>query len=344
MAVLITFGNFTVILVYSTQKEPRHSQEIFRSVLAVADIICGLILLATGVNTILKTYQHALQLQTPIKIIGQERSLSTNGSYIYKNTTLTINMLETITMTENRLFSSVYKNSIGFFTTVSFTVSIYLLTVSSIDRLRALLKPLHYNQNVAKRFAISSSIVCWMLAIFVSALPIFINGFSYKMNVSGYVLFQKEEAFTLYLIMIIPPLVATWIISILIYSITQKVFNGGENLSTNKDDSKDQRKLDFVLFLMVIAFSFSLLPAVLVILLSLYIPGINKKTPQTYNSTIESIISSFNLTAVVIFTSNSFWNFLIYSLRLKKFRKIALKKYKKIWNLIICCKLFSASK
>ena len=292
----------------------------------------------------LKTYQHALQLQTPIKIIGQERFISTNGSYIYKNTTLTINMLETITMTENRLFASVYRNSIGVFTTVSFTVSINLLTVSSIDRLRALLKPLHYNQNVAKRFAISSSIFCWMLAIFVSLLPIFINGFSYKVSVSGYVLFQKEIAFILYLIMIILPLVATWIISVSIYLITQKVFEKGGDLSINKDDIKDQRKLNFILFLMVFAFSFSLLPTILYILLSLYIPGIDEKLPQTYNSTIENIISSLNLTAVVIFTSNGFWNFLIYSLRMKKFRKIALEKYKKIWNLIKCCKLFSASK
>ena len=344
MAVLITLGNFTVILVYSTEKQLRHSQEIFRLSLGVADIISGLILLPTAVNTIFKTYQYTLQLQTPINIIGQEQFLSSNGSYIYKNTTLTINMLETITMAKNRLFPSAYRNSIGFFTNVSFTVSIYLLTVSGIDRLRSLWKPLHYNQNVSKRFAVLSSIACWILAIFVSVLPTFINGFSYEINANGYTLFRETMALILYLIMIFPPLFATWIISVLTYLITRKTFDRFRNLPANKDDVKNQRKLNFILSLMVFAFSFSLLPSVLVILIHLYIPEIDPQSPHTYNSRIEKIAISFKLTAIVILTSNSFWNFLIYSLRIKTFRKIALEKYKKIWNLIKYCKLFSALK
>ena len=86
-------------------------------------------------------------------------------------------MLKTITVARNRLFSLVYKNKIEFFTNVSITASIYLLTVSGIDRLLPLVKPLYYNQNVAKRFATSSLIVCWILGIFVSVLPTFISGF-----------------------------------------------------------------------------------------------------------------------------------------------------------------------
>ena len=291
----------------------------------------------------LKSYQYAFQLQTPINIIGQERSISTNGSYIYKNMNLTINMLETTSMAKNRLFASAYRNSIGFFTNVSYTVSIYLLTLSSIDRLRALLKPLHYNQNVAKRFAISSSIVCWILAIFVSVLPTFVKSLPYEIDVSGYILLNENIRSTLYL-MIILPLVATWIISISIYLITKKIFDRDRNLSTNKDDVKNQRKLNFILSLMVFAFSFSLLPSVLVILISLYISELGQQSSQTYDSRIRSIIIPLKITAIIILTSNSFWNFLIYSLRVKNFRKIALKKYKEIWNAIKCYKLFSASK
>ena len=130
----------------------RHSQDIFRIFLGIADIIVGLVTFPTGINTMLKIYQHTPQLQTPIHISGQEQSISTNGSYIYTNTTLTINMLETNRMARHKLYSLVYKNTIGFFTTASYTVSIYLLTVSGI--LRAFSKPLHYNQDVAKRFAI----------------------------------------------------------------------------------------------------------------------------------------------------------------------------------------------
>ena len=343
MAVFITLGNFTVILVYSTERKIRHSQEIFRLSLGVADIISGLILLPTAVNTIFKTYQHTLQLQTPISMIGQKRFLSKNGSYIYKNTTLTINILETITMAKNRLFPSAYRNSIGFFTNVSFTISVYLLTVSGIDRLQALWKPLHYNQNVAKRFAILSSIVCWILAIFVSVLPTFINGFSNEINANGYTLFRETMALILYLVMVFPPLFATWIISVSIYLITRKTFDSDRNLPANKDDVKDQHKLNFILSLMVFAFSFNLLPSVLVILIHLFIHGIDPQSLQTYNSKVEKVVISLKSTAIIILTLNSFWNFLIYSLRIKTFRKIALEKYKKIWNLIKYFKLFSSS-
>ena len=332
LAIFITLGNFTVILVYSTEKKLRHSQEIFRLFLSVADMIMGLIVLPTAVNTMLKTYQHSLPLQTSIDIIGQEQFISTNGSYIHKNTTLTINM----PMARNRLFGLVYVSSIGFFTNASFTVSVYLLTVSGIDRLLAVLKPFHYNQNVAKRFAISSSIFCWILAIFVSVLPTFVNGLIYKITAGGPVLIRGTLSLKLYLIEIILPLIATWIISILLYLITKKIFNRGRNSSTSKDDVTDQRQLNFVLSLMVGAFSLSLLPSLLVVLILFFFPGKDPELLETFSSKNMNIAGSLTLTVSIILASNSLWNFLLYSLRIKTFRKIALEKYKRIWNRINC--------
>ena len=316
----------------------KRSYCIFRLFLGVADIIAGLIVLPTAVNTMLKTYQHALQFQIPINIIGQKRFLCTNEIYNYKNATLTINMLETITMAKKRLFPSIYKNCIGVFTNASFTASIYLLTFSGIDRLRALLKPLHYSQTTAKRFAISSSIVCWILAIFVSILPNFVNGLSYEISSSSVILLKGTMSVPLYLIMMLLPLVATWIILISTYLITRKTFDQGVNLSTNKDEIKNQRKINFNLFLMVGAFSLSLLPAVLVLIFELFTPGTDPRFPKTYSSTNSNISSSLKLTITIILGLNRLWNFLIYSLRIKTFRKAALEKYKKIWNLINCCK------
>ena len=347
LGIFITLGNFTVILVYSTEKKIRHSQHIFRLFLGVADIIVGLIVLPTAVNTILKTYQHTLRLQTPISIIRQEQFRSASGSYIYTNTTLTINNLETVTMARYKLFSLVYTNIIGFFTTVSFTVSIYLLTVSGIDRLRALSKPLRYNQNVAKRFAILSSIVCWILAIFVSVLPIFVNDLSYNITSGSFVVLKVTiMTIILYSVMIFFPLFATWIISVSTYLISKKTFDRSKNLSININNIKNQRKLNLILSLMVFAFSFSQLPlaGLFVFLVCFFIPGTDQKSPQTYHLTNDSILNVIGLTAIIISTSNSLWNCLIYSLRIKTFRKAALKKYTKIWNRINCCKLFSKKK
>ena len=72
-------------------------------------------------------------------------------------------------------------------------------------------------------------------------------------------------AFILYLIMIISSLVAYWIISGLIYIITRRALDRNRNLSINQDNVKKQRKLNFILSLMVAAFSFSILPTVLVL-------------------------------------------------------------------------------
>ena len=316
----------------------KHSQDIFRLFLGVADIIVGLLVLPTAVNTMLKTYQHTLQLQSPIDIIRQEQFLLTNGSYSYKITALTTNMFETITMAENRFFLSVYQKSMGFVKSTSFTASIYLLTVSGIDRLQALLKPLHYNQNVAKRFAILSSIICWILAIFVSVLPTFVNGLSYKTTVGGFVLLGGEISLTLYLIEIIIPLIATWIITVSLHRISQKTFDRGKNLSFNEVEVKYQRQLSFLLSLMVAAFSMSLLPAALFVLLLFFVSGTSPQYPQTYNSTNNSVINALKLTVILFAESNSLWNVLIYSFRIKTFRKVALEKYQKIWNLINCRK------
>ena len=295
----------------------------------------------TTVNTILKVYQHTLQLQAPI-IIGRKQFLSMNESYNYKNATSTTNMLETITMAKNRIFSLIYKNSIGVFTSASFTASIYLLTVSGIDRLRALWKPLHYNQNVAKRFAILSSIICWILAIFVSILPTFVGGLSYQIIVSSSALFSGKAAISLYLVIINLPLIAAWIISVLTYLINRKALD--KNLSNLQNNVKKQRKLNSILFLFVTVFSLCLLPAVMVLILLLFISGIDPKLAKSYNSSYGSIVNSLQLTSAIILASNGLWNFLIYSFRIKTFRRVALKKYKKILNQTNCCKLFSTSK
>ena len=87
-------------------------------------------------------------------------------------------------------------------------------------------------------------------------------------------------AFTLYLIIIILPLVATWIITSLIYIITRRALYKNRNLSTNQNNVKQQQKLNFILSLMVAAFSFSILPSVL-ILVVLFLYSWNRFTIAT---------------------------------------------------------------
>ena len=325
-----------MILVYSTEKKIRHSQSIFRLFLAVSDIIVGLIILPAAVDMTLRFYRYTLELQAPISVIGQKRFLSSNGTYIYKNTSLTIYMLETTEMAQNRVFPLFYQNIIGFFTTLSLTVSFYILTVSGIDRLRALSKPLLYNLNVAKRFAISISVVCWVLAIFFSIFPMFVNSLYYKITSASFVTMRGYPSVYVYLIEAIIPLVATWIISVYLYLIARKVLDGDLCSSTEEVNLEQHRKLNFTLSLMVVTFSFSVFPTILALVIQLLDPQVNPGSPEKYNTAHDNFIKSFQLTALVILSCNSLWNCLIYSLRGNNFRRIALKKYKIIWNGVKC--------
>ena len=319
----------------------RHSQCIFRLFLGVSDIIVGLIILPTTVNKILKTFRSPLQLQTPIHVIGQKNICSTNGNYIYTNATTILNMLETTRMVENRIFPLVYKNTIGYFTNMCIIVSIYLLTVSGIDRLRALLMPLHYNQIVAKRFAWLSTIFCFCLAILISIVPIFLNNINYTITVMSFINIVGDEAVSFYIIEFIFPLLATWIISALTYLTARKTFARNISSATDEDNLKQQRRLNFVLILMLVMFSFSLLPCALALLIILIVPGTDVRSLKNYNSIHNMVAYSLVSTAIIIMPTSCLWNCIIYSLRTKTFRKVAKEKYKNIWNNISCIKLFS---
>ena len=319
----------------------RYSQSIFRLFLGVADIIVGLIVLPTAVNTILKIFRSPLHLQDPLNIIGQKRFLVTNTNYIYKNATVTINMLETNEVAINRIFPSAFKNTIGLFATVSITVSVYLLIASGIDRLLALSKPLRYNQDFAKRFAISSSLICWFLAILLSILPIFVSGSFYTIIGFSFIGIFGDTSFIFHFVQIGVPLFATWIISFSTYLVSRKILSKERCPTTDENNLKQQHKLSFILTLMVVMFSFSILPIGLALLLLSIIPGANPRFLRTYNSTNNNIAYSLVSTGIIILPSNSIWNFLIYSLRTNKFRKLALEKYKKIWNILNFTKLLS---
>ena len=109
--------------------------------------------------------------------------------------------------------------------------------------------------------------------------------------------------------MMILPLISNWIISGLVYIITRRTLDRNKNLFTNQSNVKKQRKLNFILSLMVAAFSFSILPTVLVLVVLFFIPGIDLQSPQTFNLTKYNIVNSFVLTATNILASNSLWNF-----------------------------------
>ena len=333
LAVLVVFANVTVLLVYLTEKKLRHSQGIFRLSLGVADLMTGLILFPVAANSLWKTYQGNFEFLPPVNV--SEELFFSNENVIYLNTSGSINSLESRISFVRRLFPGTFLDSIGFFTTLSLTVSIYLLTVSGIDRLQAITRPIQYRQHTAKRFAIVCSVFCWVLAIIVSALPIFVNGIYYILTGSGLVTLTGLYSLILYTVGFFIPLLATWIISIAMFVQGKKSYRRRASMSTVRQKHiNQQRKLNFILSLMVIAFSLSIFPTILVLILVLFIPGTDPAYLESYNPLFNNLTNSLETTAVIVLMSNSLWNCLIYSLRTKTFRKTAIKKYKSIWRAI----------
>lgn len=341
LAITIVIANFTIILVYSTEKKLRHSQGIFRLSLGVADLFTGLIVFPAAANTLWKIYRHELYFRPSINVTGEV--LSDNLSFEYFNATVSYDRLESRLFSVSQVFPRAFQNSIGFFTTLSLTVSIYLLTVSGVDRLQAITRPLKYRQHSARRFAITASIVCWVLSFIVSLIPIIFENIFYIITGSGLVTLTGELALILYAVAFFTPLIATWIIAIAMFVQGKKSFQRRATMSTvRKKHLEQQRRLNVILSLMVTAFSLSILPTVIVLVLVIFIPGTDPRFPQTYNPVFSNITNSLEAIAVIVLMCNSLWNCLIYSLRTKSFRKIAKEKYRKILDTINPVKLWSS--
>ena len=327
---IIVIGNFTVILVYSTAKKLRHSQGVFRLSLGLADIITGLIILPTSASVLLKNYQLGIKLQSPVVVFGLGKY---SNNVTFTQTTLSVDMLQTYHMAGQELFDSTYRNSIGFFTTLTLTVSIYLLTVSGIDRLRAVAKPLEYPQFKAKRFAVLSSFICWIIAIILSIIPVFLSNIFYTVT-NSFVALTGQAALILYLVAFFIPLLATWIIALIMYCHSRQIFIRADKFSLDKKNIKQQRKLNSILSLLVTAFSLSVLPTILALIFVLMIPVTDPRFPEMFSPLFNNIATSLEAVAVIILISNSMWNCVIYSLRTKMFREVAKAKYAPIWKII----------
>ena len=336
-----------MILVYATEKKARHSQGVFRLSLGLADILVGIVVFPSAVWFAYTNYQHTIRLQLPFSVTGTEKTLDGNETDLPQNRTVEVQMLESTLMVFQQLYPPSVLNSIGFFSTISLTVSIYLLTVSGIDRLQAITRPVSYRQYQAKRFATLSCIFAWLGAGIVSLLPVFVSGNELVYDITGTGIVTLFGGFSLYLYAVgfFIPLIATWGIAIAMFRQGKKSFKRRANMSTIRHQQIEQQKrLNRILSLMVTAFSVSVIPTILILIFLFLIPGTDQSNLETYSPVLNNVAHSLEAVATITLLSNSLWNCLIYSARTKHFRKSAAQKYKAIWKVINplnCCKKIS---
>ena len=222
-----------------------------------------------------------------------------------------------------------YVDAVGFIMWLSLHVSTFTLVAAAIDRFKVVYRPLSYNVKSSISTAWKTCAVLWIISIILAALPlgvvagilryeIIVAGVSIPyLNISFYGYFYISCVFVF-------PVILMWIFTIITFVFYKKYSKKRQNiLSTNskKKEMKKQTRLLFTLGIMVVVFSVCILPFVILCVLAFH------------NIIHGKSMATGLMCSAVLCTSNSLWNFFIYKVRDKAFRKTSKNLYKKL----LCC-------
>ena len=226
-------------------------------------------------------------------------------------------------------FNETYVNVIGFFSWLNIHVSIFSLIAAAIDRFKVVYRPLKHNAKATVTIARKICLGLWLISILLAIAPtgIIYENFSFVLVVDTIVLpivLNDVTAFSIYVLTgLIIPITILWIFTILTLCIYKKHSKNQKKLfSTKKQKQKLMKEIRFffTLGIMVGVFTICFLPAAVL--------------AMTVISTKEYDTSAIICSSIMI-TSNSLWNFFIYSAREKEFRTTSKNLYKK---LLFCLK------
>ena len=323
LAVVITMVNLSVILVYVFNPGLLHSQGVYKVSLAVADILVGVIVFPTFISSLVRITTRRQLHADYVDVIGYETidgNLSTNA---------TIVPVRAPGARFNDFFEQTYLDAVGFFTTLSLSVSIYNLTIAGFDRLTAVYRPLSYRKDKAKSFAKKACVVLWGFGILFAVLPTFVPTLHYSVIASILVASGGQSALILYVVAFAIPIILMWAVNIATYHSTKKHAKVRRHLTI--DSRKKTESIEFrlarTLSIMVGVFTLSILPIFLVILPSLFVSSIYYTQPRRFDLQSAIVYGAFEFAAIIILSCNSLWNFFIYNARNLEFRKAVKAMY-----------------
>ena len=323
---MITFVvNLTVLCVFCSYKTAsQNSQILYKLSLAAGDLLVGLVVFPSCVSTL----HYRLVAQREIIYVKSKNSL--NGEHA----------------TFDDSISQSYLSAIGFFTTLSLTVSAFTLALAGFDRLNAIRDPIRYDRRRAASRAKCLLALIWVLAFVIAILPLFAPGlYPYSLIVGLLAATTEEGALYEYLIGFGLPLLAVWIVvGAIYYNIKrQRQINKKQRVSIScKATVKRERKVYKTLVAMLSAFTLSVAPTMIAVFAQMD-PRIHEQQADVYDPQLAASWYAFELFAVLLLLCNSLWNFFIYSFREAKFRRMAAEKCKLFWNLCCVRKHFSVN-
>ena len=320
-ALAITVCNSVVVGVLFINKKLMNAQVVYRISLAFTDIIVGIIVYPS----LLFNMFHHLTGKLEIK-----RNSNTSSFILYQNdsnVTLDLNAIKDNQVVRSPL-PSVYGNTVGFFTTITLIVSVNTLTIAAIDRFAAIYRPLRYRMISTTSIAWHTSVVIWLLSVFVGVLPLWTENLWYVVQRITIVHKEGNSVSVIYLFTFCLQLILMWFFTVASIVVYKKRSNALKNMRANnlhQNELSKHGRLIGTLGLMAGAFSLTLIPLILYLPYGILddedlfkILKLSSQNSTNYYSVIQIFVTA-------IFLTNSLSNFFIYSARDKKFRK-AFKK------------------
>ena len=331
LAVATTHGNATVIGVFSANKDLFCSQAIYRTCLAMSDLMVGIVIFPTFISTLYLILHSSPNFEIGANFSKFEREEECKN----------VSWKEIQVPEFPPSIPQPYYDVVGFFSSFSILVSINTLVGAAIDRFLAIYRPLKYHESVT--ISLARKLIVWILilAFVASILPVVVNEFRYALpytlsiRSNSYVF---ELAYTnFYLICI----VLMWIITVATFTVYRMHVNKRRKFffsSQQSAETKKQIHLLATLGIMAGVFTLCVLPGYVFQRVQTSLKPSNNVITNVVTIGEKTVIRFASVEVVIslFLTSNSLWNYFIYSARDKTFRKATRKLYLKLFTCQIC--------
>ena len=302
-------GNILIIVVIGKTKHFRQSQYVFKTSIAVSDVIWAVLLCIDSAKLIHRYVFTTHELHC-LPILSDKISYE---GYEAKN-------FDCLPIFLPSIFDGIVSIFITFFLRkTSLMVSLISLVFAAADRYFAIAFPLKFKKTNTVKIAKVLSIIIWILSLFITIITVFTSMFNQAIKpINSFLqpsdcknpnhIFESGLLFLLFGLL--------WIFTLLTLKSLHKSYKGSLKLNrVVRTKFLAEKQMSLVLIFMVVAFTFSLSTTmyhhIRYYVLELY-------NVECYNSETKLNLSLYFL------STNSIWNILIYNLINKKFR-LALK-------------------
>uniref|UniRef100_UPI00193991D1 uncharacterized protein LOC120338060 n=1 Tax=Styela clava TaxID=7725 RepID=UPI00193991D1 len=298
----IIIANLTILSVYISSPKLRNSQAVFKMSIATGDLLSGVIVLPNVI-----VFQHLMFIHERLvgeTIDGEIERRQAGGSV-------------------RSIIPSPYINFVGFFTTLSLSLSIYTLLLASFDRFWAIFRPLKYSKTKAKIYAQYTCLGVWIFAILIAIIPLLIPSLQYMIILAVMVTSVGVSALILVGTAFAIPMIALCAINCATFRSAQRHARVRQRLQSTRGKKSNEElietRLRKILGLMVGVFVACIFPTFFLTILAIFFDNILFRVPEKLNPEATTIFQTTQYCAILVLLSNSLWNCFIYSSRGEEF-------------------------